>query len=185
MRLTSTLIAAALLLGAGRVAFGQSSTFGVGRAPNADEIRAWDIIISPTGEQLPPGRGTAREGGRLYSQKCEMCHGPNAQGGDAPSLVAPKGEPMRSRAMQNMDMDAHGGDHPPVVPIVPFATVIWDFINRAMPLGNERTLTPNEIYSLTAYLLFKNNVIKEDDVIDQKTLPQVKMPTRDSYSEPK
>ncbi len=66
----------------------------------------------------------------------------------------------------------------------PYATTIWDYIHRAMPFGKERTLTPDEVYALTAFLLFKNGVIKEDDVLDAQTLPQIKMPNQDGYSLP-
>jgi len=66
----------------------------------------------------------------------------------------------------------------------PFATTIWDYINRGMPLGKEGTLTPNEVYALTAFLLYKNDVIKEDDVMDAQSLPKVKMPNRDGFALP-
>ena len=66
----------------------------------------------------------------------------------------------------------------------PYATTIWDYIHRAMPIGKEGTLTPNEVYSLTAYLLYKNGVIKEDEVLDQRSLPKVKMPNRNGFALP-
>jgi len=150
----------------------QSGTFGVGRTPTADEIKAWDISIGPTGEELPEGKGTVREGAQLYRSKgCAGCHGANAIDGKAPNL--------KSKAPATADVWARGR----ILPLrAPHATTVWDYINRGMPLNREGTLTPDEVYSLTAYLLFINDVIKEDVVLDAKTLPQVKMPIGNDYA---
>src|SRR6185436_4171236 len=145
-----------LLLGSflGDPAIAQSPTYGVGRTPTAEELRRMDISISPTGEELPPGRGTAKEGEQLFAQKaCIGCHGAAGIGGLAPALQS-----------------KHGADVPVwkkerILPLrSPYATTVWDYINRGMPLGLEGTLTPNEVYALTAYLLFLNKVITEDEV---------------------
>ena len=165
-------LAVAVLMGGVSVAAQQSGTFGIGRMPAAEEIRALDISIGPTGEELPPGRGTVRDGALLYRSKgCAGCHGANAIDGRAPNL--------KSRAPANPDVWARGR----ILPLrAPHATTVWDYINRGMPLGREGTLTPDEVYSLTAYLLFINDVIKEDEVLDAKTLPQVKMPIGNDYA---
>ena len=163
-------LACALFMGATVLA--QSATYGVGRTPTADEIRAWDISIGPTGEELPQGRGTVREGAQLYRAKgCAGCHGASAIDGKGPIL--------KSKAAPNVDVWARGR----ILPLrAPFATTVWDYINRAMPLNREGTLTADEVYSLTAYLLFINKVIKEDEVLDAKSLPQVKMPIGSDYA---
>jgi cytochrome c len=163
-------LAFALLMGASVLA--QSPTYGVGRTPTAEEIRAWDISIGPTGEELPPGRGTVREGAALYrSTGCAACHGATAIDGKAPIL--------KSKAGPNADIWARGR----ILPLrSPFATTVWDYINRAMPLNREGTLTADEVYSLTAYMLFINEVIKEDEVLDATTLPKVKMPIGNDYA---
>jgi cytochrome c len=161
----------------------QSPTYGVGRTPSAEEIRAWDIAISPTGKELPPGHGTAKEGAALYVRKgCGACHGATgSSGGHAPTLIS-----------------SHDVQAKPLVPCLapcvndsnamaihsPFATTIWDYINRGMPIGKEGTLTPNEVYAITAFLLSKNNVIKEDEVLDQQSLPKIKMPNHDGFALP-
>jgi len=147
-------LALALLIGASVLA--QSQTYGVGRTPTAEEIRAWDISIGPTGEELPQGRGTVREGAQPYRAKgCAGCHGTSAIDGKAPIL--------KSKAPPNADVWARGR----ILPLrAPFATTVWDYVNRAMPLNREGTLTADEVYSLTAYLLFINDVIKEDEVLD-------------------
>jgi S-disulfanyl-L-cysteine oxidoreductase SoxD len=160
----------ALLMGASVLA--QSSSYGVGRTPTAEEIRAWDISIGPTGEELPPGRGTVREGAQLYRTKgCAGCHGATGLEGKAPIL--------KSKAGPDVELWARGR----ILPLrSPFATTVWDYINRAMPMNREGTLTADEVYSLTAYLLFINDVIQEDVVLDPKTLPNVKMPIGDNYA---
>jgi len=164
------LVAIALLLGS--PAFAQPPTYGVGRTPTPDEIRALDISISPTGEELPPGRGTAKEGATIFQQKgCAGCHGKAGMGGLAPALQSKKGQdvPIWERGR--------------ILPLTaPFATTVWDFINRGMPLGHEGTLTADEVYALTAYLLFVNKVIPEDEVLDKQSLPKVKMPIGDDYA---
>ena len=159
-----------LLLGVSAIA--QSPTYGVGRTPSAEEIRAWDISIGPDGAELPHGRGTAREGAKLYVSKgCAACHGATGTGGAAPVLKG-KNEP----GMNTWDRGR-------ILPIrSPFATTVWDYINRGMPLGNEGSLTPDEVYALTAFLLYINDVIPEDAVLDAQSLPKVKMPIGDEYA---
>ena len=155
-------------------AFAQSApTYGLGRTPSAEEIRAADINIGPTGEELPPGRGTPKEGAKVYElQGCSVCHGPEgAGGGPAPIL--------KSKTSQDLPI----WKRERILPLrAPFATTVWDFIHRGMPLGREGTLTPDEVYALTAYLLFLNKVIPEDTVLDEKSLPKVKMPIGDGYA---
>src|SRR3954470_17129414 len=164
----------AILLVLGSPAFAQSPTYGVGRTPTAAEIRRMDISIGPTGEELPPGRGTAKEGVHVFEQKgCIACHGPAGLGGMAPELQSKKGQDVPIWKRER------------ILPLrSPFATTVWDYINRGMPAGNEGTLIPDEVYSLTAYLLFINNVIPEDQVLDNQSLPKVKMPIGDEFGKP-
>ena len=163
------LFACALFLSAPVLA--QSPTYGVGRTPTAEEIRAWDISIGPHGEELPPGRGTVMEGAQVYRAKCAGCHGATGIGGTAPIL--------KSKAGPEVELWARGR----ILPLrAPFATTVWDYLNRAMPLNREGTLTADEVYSLTAYLLFINDVIPEDQVLDARSLPKVKMPIGEDYA---
>ena len=159
-----------LLMGVSAMA--QSPTYGVGRTPTAEEIRAWDISIGPTGAELPPGRGTAKEGAKLYvSTGCAVCHGATGTGGAAPILKG-KNDP----GMTTWDRGR-------ILPIrSPFATTVWDYINRAMPLGKEGSLTADQVYALTAFLLYINDVIPEDQILDAQSLPKVKMPLGDEYA---
>jgi cytochrome c len=168
------LAAIALLLGSlTSPAFAQSpAKYGVGRTPTAEEIRRMDISIGPSGEELPPGRGTPKEGAQVFVQQgCVGCHGEAGKGGLAPALQSKKG--------QNVPI----WERERILPLrAPFATTVWDFIHRGMPLGREGTLTPDEVYALTAYLLFLNKVIPEDTVLDKQSLPKVKMPIGDDYA---
>lgn len=150
----------------------QSPTYGVGRTPTAEEIRAWDISISPTGEELPAGSGTADEGSELYLEKgCAGCHGTTGSGGLAPRLV-------KNDAGPNADPWNYGR----VLPIrSPYATTVWDYINRGMPLGAEGSLMPDEVYALTAYLFYLNELIDDDYVLNEKTLPKLEMPNRNNW----
>jgi len=164
-------VAIALLLAS--PAFAQS--YGIGRTPTQDEIRAMDISIGPTGEELPEGHGTAKEGATIFQAKgCAGCHGRAGVGAMAPELQSNKGQdlPVWERG--------RGKSGWMILPLTaPYATIVWDYIHRGMPLGKEGTLTPDEVYSLTAYLLFLNKVIPEDQVLDKVSLPKVKMPMRD------
>jgi cytochrome c len=146
-------------------------TYGLGRTPSAEEIRARDINISSTGEELPPGRGTPKEGEKVFTlQGCVVCHGAEGVGGLGPAL--------KSKTSQDVPI----WKRERILPLrAPFATTVWDYIHRAMPLGREGTLTPDEVYAVTAYLLFVNKVIPEDTVLDEKSLPKVKMPIGDAY----
>jgi hypothetical protein len=171
-----------ITFGLSRVALAQSPTYGLGKTPTEDEIRAWDIAISPDGKELPPGTGTAKEGAPLYAQKCAACHGANGYEGRAPQLIkidpsapAVKQPPCLSPCIRGANVLALHS---------PYATTIWDYINRGMPFGKEGSLKPNEVYALTAYLLFKNGIIPEDQALDPKSLPQVKMPNHDGYALP-
>jgi cytochrome c len=170
------------IFGICQTAWTQAPTYGLGRTPSAEEIRAWDIAISPTGKELPSGQGTAKEGAVLYVRKgCGGCHGVTGSGAHAPTLISRKGTqtaasvPCLAPCVNDANtMGVHS----------PFATTIWDYINRGMPLGKEGTLSPNEVYALTAFLLYKNDVIKEDEVMDAQSLPKVKMPNRDGFAVP-
>lgn len=148
--------------------------FGFGRPATADEITAWDIDARPDGVGLPPGRGTARSGASLYARRCASCHGATGREGPSDRLVGR--EPRQGFAF---------GRDPTLVKTVgnywPYATTLYDYINRAMPLNTPGSLAPDEVYSLVAYLLWRNEIIPDTAVIDARTLPIVVMPARDRF----
>ena len=154
-------------------AFAQSAgTYGLGRTPSAEEIRARDINVDAEGTELPPGRGTPKEGEKVFTlQGCVVCHGAEGTGGLGPVL--------KSKTSQDLPM----WKRERILPLrAPFATTVWDYIRRGMPLGREGTLTADEVYAVTAYLLYLNKVIPEDTVLDEKSLPKVKMPIGEGYA---
>lgn len=146
--------------------FAQLPSYNLGRSPSAEEIHAQDITVGPSGKELPQGRGTAKEGAAIFEKRCAHCHGVNgASEGQFPALSGQKAR----------------------VANYPFATTIWDFINSAMPRrvpdigAREGSLTADEVYALTAFVLYRNNIIKEIDILDASSLPKLKMPKRDPH----
>ena len=177
MRLRNLLLLV-MILGLCHAGWAQSPTYGLGKTPSAETIRALDIMISPDGRELPPGSGSAREGAPLYAQKCAACHGANGYEGRAPQLI--KADPAATAKLPPCLSPCIRGANVMAIHS-PYATVIWDYINRGMPFGKEGSLTPNEVYAITAFILYKNDVIPEDQVVDAKNLPQIKMPNQNGY----
>jgi hypothetical protein len=141
----------------------------VGRAPTPAELKAIDIEVTPDGRGLPPGSGTAAAGKDVYTRRCETCHSATGKDGPQDVLVGGQGSLATARPLKTV------GSY------WPYATTLWDYINRSMPFDHPSTMTPNEVYSTTAYLLFMNGIVGEQDVLDQTTLPQVKMPNRNGF----
>lgn len=138
---------------------------GIGKPATPEEIAKLDYSINPiTMQELPPGKGTAKEGAPVYAAKCAVCHGPTGQesGVLGPRIVGAKG--------------TRGG-----IQAWPYTSTIWDFINRAMPRFNEGTLTHDQVYSLTAFLLNQAGIISDDFVLDANTMKEVKMPNREGF----
>jgi S-disulfanyl-L-cysteine oxidoreductase SoxD len=173
MRFSSPLAAGIILLTATAALAQTPSYSNIGRAPTKEEIQAWDISVGPDGKGLPPGQGTAKDGAAIFAVKCAVCHGPNGEGAKiGPRIVGGIADTETLTTLK--PVRTVGG-------YWPYATTVWDFINRAMPRGQSGTLTPNEVYALTAFILAKSEIIKEDEVLDAKTLPKVQMPNRNGF----
>jgi cytochrome c len=159
---------------ASQVALAQTPSYSkIGRAATKEEIAAWDISIGPDGKGLPEGHGTSKEGAAVFAEKCAVCHGTEGQGGKiGPRVVGGIADTETLTTLK--PVRTVGG-------YWPYATSVWDFIRRAMPRGQSGTLTPNEVYAVTAFILSKSNIIQEGDVLDQKTLPKVQMPNRNGF----
>jgi len=141
----------------------------LGTAMAEDEVAKWDLTIFPDGRGLPPGRGTAKEGRIIYAEKCAICHGNNGEGFTAEELV---GEPKPPTA-----------DNPSkaIGSYWPFATTIFDFVRRSMPHSAPGSLTPDQLYAVTAYLLAANEIMAESDEMNAQMLPKIKMPNRGGF----
>jgi S-disulfanyl-L-cysteine oxidoreductase SoxD len=164
-----TLFALALLAaGAG---FALADTPGLGQPITEADIAAWDIDAMPDGSGLPPGRGSAVEGAKVFAEKCALCHGEGGKGGAVVRAPLFGGRPVSSGIETPKTIGNFWGH----------ATTVFDFTRRAMPWNQPRTLTADEIYATTAYLLFLNKIIGETDVMDAATLPKVKMPNSDNF----
>ena len=133
------------------------------------DIAAWDISIGPSGAGLPQGSGTANAGAGVYNTKCIACHGEKGTGKPSDQLAGGKGTLRDAAPVRTV------GSY------WPYATTLFDYIRRAMPWPQPQSLTPDEIYSVTAYILFLNGVIGETDVMNAATLPKVAMPNHDNF----
>ncbi len=159
----------------------QMPTYGVGRAPTAEEVKAWDLTIPPDGRGLPPGQGTAVLGKPLYADRCASCHGENGDDPKYRALVGGRGPLTSAELSENLDWLLGGKPVLTIGKFWPYATTLWSYINRAQPFDEPGSLTPDQVYAVTAYLLFLNGIIGEADVLNAQTLPAVKMPNRDGF----
>ena len=155
-----------LLLG---VVAAQSSKYRVGRAPTADEVEAWSITIFPDGSGLPEGSGTAAVGREVYARRCSECHGATGRGGESSALVGGQGSLTGAKPLKTV------GSY------WPYATTLWDYVNRTMPFHNPGILTDDQVYSVVAYVLHLNEIVGENEELNRETLPQVRMPNRDGF----
>lgn len=150
----------------------------IGTTPTPEKIKAWDIAIGPDGEELPPGSGTAKEGAQIFAAQCAMCHRVG------PELVAYEDTfYMRMTSALVGGQEALAGPKP-VLTVGnwwPYATALWDYINRAMPQFAPGSLKPDQVYALTAWILAENGIIKEDEVMDAQSVPKVQMPNRNGF----
>jgi len=151
------------------------STFAVGRDATPDEITALDKDVRPDGVGLPPGGASVAEGAQVFAAKCAPCHGPTGTEGPDDRLVGR--EPREGFPFGS----ARGQYTKTVGNYWPYATTIFDYVTRTMPLDSPGSLTPNEVYAAAAYILFLNEIIPEDTVINAETLPAVVMPARDRF----
>ena len=154
----------------GALALGSAvSAQNLGTPISEAEIAPWDISILPDGTGLPPGSGMPSEGARIFAAKCSVCHGENGKGGLAAAIAG--GGPLTSGIETTKT----------IANFWPYATTIFDFTRRAMPWPRPRSLTNDEVYALTAYMLSLNKIVGENDVMNAQTLPKVRMPNRDGF----
>ncbi|HXE95323.1 MAG TPA: cytochrome c [Dongiaceae bacterium] len=167
---TGKLLSAFSLMAA--VIFAAGTAFSgpdLGLEVKPEEIAAWDITVPPDGSGLPPGGGTAAEGGAVYNAKCAGCHGVKGMEGPADRLVGGIGTLASKKPVKTV------GSY------WPYAATLFDYIRRAMPYNAPRSLSNDEVYAVSAYLLFLNGIIGLEARMDAKTLPHVKMPNRNGF----
>jgi len=157
--------------------------FGVGRPATTTEIAAWDVDISPDGRGLPQGSGTPAQGASVYAAKCASCHGAAGEGQSGPPTL---GVPAAPKIVGRDPREGFAfGQDPKLVKTVgnywPYATTVFDYVRRTMPLSAPGSLANSEVYAVVAFLLSENDIISKTAVMDSVTLPAVKMPAHDKF----
>ena len=160
-------ICALLMLG---VVDAQPLKYGFGKTATPEEIAGWDIDVRPDGTGLPKGRGSVAEGEKIYDEKCASCHGTFGESNSYLQIAGGVGSLRTDQPTRTTGSKLN------------YATTLWDYINRAMPFNAPQTLSPDEVYALTAYVLNLNDIVPADAVLDQESLPKLKMPNRDGFT---
>ncbi len=163
------ILAASLLL-ATTACVSSAETPHLGKPIDEAAIANWDISILPDGTGLPKGSGTPAQGAPNFAEKCAACHGDNGRGGGAAAAL-----------VNDRQINGISASNKTIKNFWPYATTIFDFVRRAMPFQMPHSLTDDEVYALTAYILAENKLIGANDVMNAETLPKVKMPNRDNF----
>lgn len=168
MSMLERLIVCAALVATAPAALAQSPQLGQPIAPA--DLAPWDISIGPDGAGLPPGSGTATQGEAIYVAKCQACHGEKGAGKPNDALVGGMG----SLAPDKAPVKTVGS-------FWPYATTLFDYVRRAMPFQESQSLTGDELYAVSAYILHLNGIIGANDALDAQSLPRIRMPNRDGF----
>ena len=159
--------AAALGLLAGTAA--ANGRYGLGQVATPAEIAGWDIDVLPDGTGLPPGSGSVQQGAALYAARCAACHGAHGEGKPMPRLAGGQGTIFSKKPVKTV------GSY------WPYATTLFDYVRRAMPLEAPQSLSADQVYAVSAYVLFLNHLVGDDAVMDAASLPKVAMPNRSHF----
>ena len=150
-------------------AVAQAPKYGIGRTATPEEIRQWDSSARPDGKGLPAGSGSAALGKEIFANRCSKCHGSAGQGGDAAPLVGGRGTLNTAKPLKTVES------------YWPYATTVFDYVKRAMPFKQPGILTNDQVYAVTAYVLFLGKIVPENSVLDAQSLPGIRMPNRDGF----
>jgi S-disulfanyl-L-cysteine oxidoreductase SoxD len=149
----------------------------LGKPISAADLAPWDIDVEPSGAGLPPGSGTSAQGTSIFADNCAACHGDGGRGATTTTSGAPAAPPVVS------DVKRNGIDDTTltIANYWPYATTLFDYMRRAMPWTSPRSLTDDQVYALTAYILAQNKLIDAKQTINAQTLPKVQMPNRNGF----
>jgi len=164
------LLVASLVVGAATASVSLAETPRLGKPIDEAAIANWDISILPDGTGLPKGSGTSAQGAPIFAEKCSACHGDKGRGGGIANAV-----------VEEHKLEGISASRKTIKNFWPYATTIFDFIRRAMPYTEPRSLTDDQVYALTAYILAENKLIDANETMNAETLPKVKMPNRDNF----
>jgi len=170
MRASFFLCVSAYLCGLPSFAIAAPLQFGFGKPATTQEIAGWDIDVRPDGTGLPKGRGSVAQGQALYDEKCASCHGTFGESNSYLQIAGGVGSLATDQPVRTTGSKLN------------FATTLWDYINRAMPFNAPQTLSPDEVYALTAYVLNLNDIVPADAVLDADSLPKLRMPNRNGFT---
>ncbi|TDU26477.1 cytochrome c [Panacagrimonas perspica] len=146
-----------------------AGAYGIGTRPTDAQIAAWNIDVAPDGKALPPGRGTVEQGHAIYDRQCAACHGLDLQGGMGPALAGGVGSLASEKPLKTV------GSY------WPYATTLFDYIRRTMPLASPQTLSSDELYALVGYVLFRNGIVPAGTTVDAAQVVNVRMPNREGF----
>jgi cytochrome c len=149
-----------------------TDSLGIGYVASPAQIAGWDIDVRADGEGLPPGHGSVRDGEKIFAETCAACHGAKGEGKLADRLVGGFGTLVTSKPVRTV------GSY------WPYASTLFDYIRRAMPFNAPQSLTADQVYAVSAYILYLNNIVTEDTVLDATSLPRVEMPNRNGLTSP-
>jgi S-disulfanyl-L-cysteine oxidoreductase SoxD len=158
-----------LLFAASLSCHAAGADYGIGTPIAPKAIDAWNIDVDAAGHGLPAGSGDVAHGKQIFGAKCASCHGANGEGGIGDALVGGTGTLAAAKPKKTI------GSY------WPYSTTLFDYIRRAMPYNAPQSLSPDEVYALSAYLLYLNHVVPEDTTLDAQSLPKVKMPNREGF----
>ncbi|ACL62743.1 c-type cytochrome [Methylobacterium nodulans] len=143
--------------------------YGIGRPATQAEIAAWDIDIDRDGRKLPPGRGSVAHGREVFDTQCASCHGERGEGGIGDRLVGGQGSLASGKPVKTVGS------------FWPYAPTLFDYIRRAMPLNAPQSLSDDDVYAVSAYILKLNGLVPDDAVLDPASLARIRMPNRDGF----
>jgi S-disulfanyl-L-cysteine oxidoreductase SoxD len=169
MSMHKTIILAAAVSSVAATAFAADAP-KFGKPISGADASAWEISVFPDGKGLPAGFGTPAQGAAIYAQKCASCHGEKGEGGVSPRLFGGQGT-LKAPAQEVLTVGSYW----------PYATMVFDFVRRAMPWDAPKSLTNDEVYATVAYILSLNGIIKDTDVLNKDTIVKVQMPNRDGF----
>ncbi len=147
----------------------QMARYGIGHPATTDEIKGWDIDIGRDGSGLPPGHGSVAQGRELFANQCAACHGANGEGGVGDKLVGGQGTIATAKPVKTVGS------------FWPYAPTLFDYIRRAMPQNAPQSLSNEEVYAVSAYILNLNGLLPADATLDARTLSAIRMPNRDKF----
>ncbi len=148
----------------------EAGPLGLGRPATPDELAAWDIDVRPDGKGLPEGRGDVLTGEELYTELCAACHGDFGEGtGRLPALAGGEGTLTDEFPVKTVGS------------FWPYLSTVWDYVHRTMPYGNSQSLSDDEVYALTAYILYLNDLVDEDFELSRENLPAIRLPNEGGF----